>query len=90
MMIDQPAGTSYVRARHDGAAAAAAVDSDSALESRLVTQRIWDLLETPQTVDSLCRALSTDDGDPQRYRHGVLAVMESLYDRNLIEITPDS
>ena len=97
-MIDQPAGTSYVRTRtataapalEAGEAAPAGPDSSTALESRAVVQRIWDLLGTPQTVESLCRALSSDSGDPQRFRHGVVAVMEDLLHRNLIEVTPDS
>ena len=95
-MIDQPAGTSYVRTRTpapDLEAAGSAgefVDADAAPESRAVVQRIWELLSTPQTVETLCRTLSNENGDPQRFRHGVVAVMEDLLHRNLIEVTPDS
>jgi hypothetical protein len=54
-------------------------------------RKIWELLETPQTVASITRALGHDaDGESQRYAHQVEDVLEQLFEADLIELSPDS
>jgi hypothetical protein len=48
------------------------------------TTRMWKLLETPQTVDSLCRSLGKTTEEPIR------SALAALYDEDLIEVSPDS
>lgn len=55
----------------------------AALEDEDANQ-IWDLLKTPQTLDSLCRSLGSESEAPIR------AVLETLVDEDLIEVSPDS
>ena len=49
-------------------------------------ERVWELLQTPQTVESLERAA----GELQSQGKKVEYVMERLLDADLIEISPDS
>jgi hypothetical protein len=66
------------------------VRTKSAATQKLPEQeRLLQLLATPQTVESLSRALS--DGPPaEGDRKGVITAMAELYDKGLIEIAPDS
>lgn len=46
--------------------------------------RIWELLETPQTVDSLCRSLGkTED-------RMIRSALAALYDKDMIQVSPDT
>jgi hypothetical protein len=55
------------------------------------TAAIWELLETPQTVHSLARALaSRTDQQLDACEGEVLDVLDQLYEADLIEVAPDS
>lgn len=55
------------------------------------TAEIWELLETPHTVQSLARALATHTKQQAEVCEGeVVEVLAQLYDADLIEIAPDS
>jgi hypothetical protein len=44
-----------------------------------VGRRIWDLLETPRSVDELCQQLNQEfSGDPEQIRADVLAFLNEL------------
>lgn len=54
-------------------------------------ERIWELLETPQTIETLCRALHVEarTDTPARGR-AVESLLVKLYEHDLIEVTADS
>lgn len=55
---------------------------------RDVSRAIWDHLETPVTVDSLCeRLLAEFDVDPEKCRLETTAFLEKLHERGLIVAT---
>lgn len=55
------------------------------------TAAIWDLLETPQTVRSLARALASRTHRQLDACEGeVVEVLGQLYEADLIEVAPDS
>lgn len=77
---------SYVRhskARQDQAHERSVLSAIEALENEEAT-RIWELLETPQTVDSLCRSLGKTDEDAIR------SALAALYDKDMIQVSPDT
>ena len=53
-------------------------------------QRIWELLSTPQTVETLCRALDDDDLAGKDGHGYVKSVLTDLYEKELIELSPDA
>ena len=53
--------------------------------------RIWELLETPQTVETLCRVLRSEfDLSPASVTEGVRIVLTRLYREDLIQQSPDT
>lgn len=53
--------------------------------------RIWELLGTPQTVESICRVLRSEfDLPPAACTEGVRIVMTKLYRDDLIQLSPDT
>jgi hypothetical protein len=53
--------------------------------------RIWELLETPQTLERICRVLRNEfDLPPAACTEGVKIVMMHLYREDLIQVSPDS
>jgi hypothetical protein len=53
--------------------------------------RIWDLLETPQTVETICRVLRNEfDLPPASCTEGVKVVLTKLYREDLIQLSPDT
>ena len=77
---------SYVRnpnARQDRAHQQAILSAIDELDGDETT-RMWELLETPQTVDSLCRSLGKSADEPIR------SALAALYDKDLIQVSPDS
>lgn len=79
-------GGSYVRnpkAPQDRAHGHAVLSSIEALENDEAL-RVWELLETPQTVDSLCRSLGKTDEEPIR------SALSALYDKDMIQVSPDT
>ena len=53
--------------------------------------RIWELLETPQTVETICRVLRTEfDLPPAASVEGVKIVLAELYRDDLIQLSPDT
>ncbi|MFO7305469.1 MAG: hypothetical protein C0P74_008125 [Gammaproteobacteria bacterium] len=81
--------TSYVRTpealrdRTSEQAVLSAIRHDGSL-SAAETQRLWELLETPQTVDSLCRVLGEHKYDQIR------SALAALYQKDLIQVSPDT
>ncbi len=52
-----------------------------------IGHRVWQLLERPRTVESLCSALETEfDVTPETCRADVLAFLEQLSDAQLVEL----
>lgn len=85
-MADILPTASYVRnpkALGDAARRDAVLSSIDELETN-ETARIWELLETPQTVDSLCRSLGTTADEPIR------SALAALYEKDLIQVSPDT
>jgi hypothetical protein len=53
--------------------------------------RIWELLETPQTVETICRVLRNEfDLPPASCTEGVRVVLTRLYREDLIQLSPDT
>jgi hypothetical protein len=52
--------------------------------------KVWQLLDTPQTVKSLCRALSPDELPDPHCHGGVEAVLGRLLSQDLIELSEDT
>lgn len=72
-------------------AVVASICERSELAPEGVSQRIWDLLETPQTVATICRVLSHECHlDPKASGPAVQLLLADLYERDLIELSPDS
>jgi hypothetical protein len=51
------------------------------------TAHVWDLLETPQTVDTICRSIGAK-GELDNER--IKTLLAELYDKDLIQLSPDS
>jgi hypothetical protein len=55
------------------------------------TQRIWELLETPQTVATICRVLVREgELQPERCEPEVKSLLTKLYREDLIQLSPDT
>ncbi len=53
--------------------------------------RIWELLETPQTVETICRVLNNEfDLPTDSCTQGVKLALEHLYREDLIQLSPDA
>lgn len=54
-------------------------------------RKIWELLETPQTAETLCRVLSREFSVPEdTCSVDVVALLQDLYLNDVIEISPDT
>jgi hypothetical protein len=54
-------------------------------------QRIWELLETPQTVESLARVIANEfDAEPAECETEITASLSRLYREDLIQLSPDA
>jgi hypothetical protein len=54
-------------------------------------QRIWELLETPQTVETLTRVLANEfDARPSECVGEITASLTRLYREDLIQVSPDA
>jgi hypothetical protein len=53
-------------------------------------EELWKLLATPQTVESLSRALSKEPSTSTVSRQGIMAALERLLAREMIELSPDA
>jgi hypothetical protein len=49
--------------------------------------QVWNLLETPQTVDTICRSIGAN-GDLGSER--ITTLLAEMYDKDLIQLSPDS
>jgi len=82
---------SYVRnpkafgARAGVSSIISSIDEGAKLPGR-ATEEVWELLETPQTIDSLCRSLEQQNVSSDRMR----SLLAELYDRDLIQVSPDT
>jgi hypothetical protein len=56
------------------------------LDSEQASQ-VWELLQTPQTVETLRRSLASDEElDNER----ITSLLATLYDQDLIQVSPDT
>jgi hypothetical protein len=89
-MIGILEGASFIRAdapqRHAQARASPLIES---LGTSDVADRVWGLLATPQTLDSLCHSLAADEST-EKLHDDVRIVLQSFYDLDLIEMSPDT
>ena len=54
-------------------------------------QRIWELLETPQTVETLTRVIANEfDAEPGECESEITASLSRLYREDLIQVSPDA
>jgi hypothetical protein len=75
---------SYVRCEDKGAASAMP-------DAPHATQRIWELLETPQTVATICRVLVKEgELQPEGCEPEVKSLLTKLYREDLIQLSPDT
>jgi hypothetical protein len=91
-MAEILASASYVRnpkAAQDRAeqdAILASIGERAELEMDAAVQ-VWELLETPQTIATICRSIGaqSDAGSAQ-----VGSLLAELYDQDLIQVSPDT
>jgi hypothetical protein len=85
---------SYVRCDDLGAGGPAAIPPEIAepleREAPHATQRIWELLETPQTVATICRVLVNEGELNQGCEPQVKSFLAKLYREDLIQLSPDT
>jgi hypothetical protein len=63
----------------------------SGFESSETSRRIWELLETPQTIETLCRVITdSSSADQEGCGRAVKLFLADLYDQDLIQVSPDS
>jgi len=62
------------------------------IRGSVVEEQVWQLLETPQTIESLRRAAreSAAGGESLVDRGDIEKMLERLLDADLIEMSPDS
>ncbi|HLS80583.1 MAG TPA: PqqD family protein [Steroidobacter sp.] len=97
-MKDIQSGVSYVRAPQAPADPGAPGEEQMVLRSLQsdatpadALARIWELLETPQTVETICRVLTNEfDLPPASSTEGVRIVLSRLYREDLIQASPDA
>lgn len=86
-MPEAASGISYIRKSGQTSGGRRAIKSHPALAQE--AQQIWELLATPQTVQSLCKSLAR-----RRHVHPAAAEVAELLDdllrKELIEVSPDS
>jgi hypothetical protein len=84
---------SYVRS-HDASEVApdpASLEHASDVTPPDANLRIWELLETPQTVETICRVLRNEfDLPAASCTEGVKVVLTKLYREDLIQLSPDT
>lgn len=49
--------------------------------------QVWALLETPQTVNTICRSIGAG---AEKESERVTSLLAELYDRDLIQVSPDT
>lgn len=89
-----PSG-SYLRQSHSPAprrneAVLASLCERHSLGPPEAARRIWELLETPQTVESLCRVLAREYSLPRSCGQQIKSFLGDLYERDLIQVSPDT
>lgn len=96
-MTEISTSASYVRnarilsKQRDKQAVLSSLQEHSALESPEASARVWELLETPQTVVTLCRVLENEfDASEPECRTGVEALLGELIREDLVQLSPDS
>lgn len=94
-MAHIPTTTSYRRAESGDESAKRAVLLAVCEQHRLnpgeAGPKLWQLLETPQTAETICRVLSTDFAVPEdTCSVEVMALLQDLYLNDVIEISPDT
>lgn len=94
-MAQIPPTTSYRRAETGDASALQAVLLAVCEEHQLnpgdAGRKIWELLETPQTAETICRALGSALAIPEdACSVEVTALLQDLYLNDVIEISPDT
>ena len=96
-MVEIQGSAAYVRnqeageQRADERALLESVQEASDLTPPDANLRIWELLETPQTVETICRVLRSEfDLPPASVTEGVRIVLTQLYREDLIQLSPDT
>jgi hypothetical protein len=96
-MVEIQGSASYVRnpdaeeRRPDESAVLQSLEHANEMTSRDANLRIWELLETPQTVETICRVLKNEfDLPPASVTEGVRIVLAQLYREDLIQLSPDT
>ena len=88
-MIGILEGASFIRAHSPQRHAQARASLVEGLGTSDVADQVWGLLATPQTLDSLCRSLAADEST-ERLHDDVRIVLQSFYELDLIEMSPDT
>jgi hypothetical protein len=96
-MTEISSSASYVRnarilSQHQNKQAVlSSIREHTALESPEASARVWELLETPQTVVTICRVLENEfDAREPECRTGVEALLGELMREDLVQLSPDS
>lgn len=85
-MPEAVSGISYIRKSDRTSGGTKAIESHPALKSE--ARQIWELLATPQTVQSLRKSLGGKDAHPEA--GDIAALLDDLLRKELIEVSPDS
>ena len=88
-MIGIMEGASFVRADSPQRHAQARASLLESLSTSDVADQVWGLLATPQTLDSLCRSLAAAEST-EKLQGDVRIVLQSFYELDLIEMSPDT
>ena len=63
----------------------------SQITEQEASQRLWELLETPQTVETLTRVICNEfDTKPNDCVRDITASLSRLYREDLIQVSPDA
>lgn len=94
--MEVPQGTAYIRSRAGLETTSRPGDLPDIMaaderDSSTLLPRIWDLLRTPQTVETVCRVLTREQQISDAACRGeVTSVFAQLLEADLIEISPDA
>lgn len=94
-MIEIRGSASYLRSPdgliEEKRSTLAAICERSRLGAPGTAQRIWELLETPQTISTICRVLTRERAlDSDLCDPGVKSLLAQLYREDLIQLSPDT
>lgn len=83
--------SSFGHSEADRAATLQAILKDDEWSAHRASEAVWRMLETPQTIETICRGVCDQSGtDPQTCGRIVEGLLAKLYENDLIEVLPDS